>query len=108
MSKPPSASEAVSPQRDHIGLTFLTFFRSRPTGPARSSRSYSASTSPCRPAAMAAAAASAAAMPEWIALWLPLIRGTLTRPAAQPSRAPPGKATSGIDWKPPSVIARAP
>ena len=30
-------------------------------------------------------------MPDSMALWLPLMRGTLTKPAAQPSSAPPGK-----------------
>ena len=57
-----------------------------------------ASSSPARPALIAAAAASAAAIPESIALWLPLMRGRFTRPAEQPSSAPPGKADFGIDW----------
>ena len=30
-------------------------------------------------------------MPDSIALWLPLMRGTFTKPAAQPISAPPGK-----------------
>ena len=47
-------------------------------------------------------------MPDSMALWLPLIRGTLTMPAAQPSSAPPGKVSFGIDCQPPSEIARAP
>ncbi len=47
-------------------------------------------------------------MPVFMALWLPLMRGTLTKPAAQPISAPPGKASLGTDWKPPSVMARAP
>ena len=38
----------------------------------------------------AAATCSAASMPDSIALWLPLMRGTLTKPAAQPISAPPG------------------
>ncbi len=64
--------------------------------------------SPARPAAIAACAASAAALPDSIALWLPLIRGTFTRPTEQPSSTPPGNAAFGIDWNPPSEIARAP
>ena len=47
-------------------------------------------------------------MPERMALWLPLMRGTLTKPAAQPTSAPPGKISFGTDCQPPSVIARAP
>ena len=38
-----------------------------------------------------ACAASAASIPDFIALWDPLIRGTLTKPAEQPISAPPGK-----------------
>ena len=57
---------------------------------------------------MAANAASAASMPVFMALWLPLMRGTFTKPAEQPISTPPGKASFGTDWKPPSVIARAP
>ena len=30
-------------------------------------------------------------MPDFIAVWLPLIRGTFTKPAEQPISAPPGK-----------------
>ncbi len=40
---------------------------------------------------------SAATMPDFIAVWLPLILGTLTKPAAQPISAPPGKSSRGID-----------
>jgi hypothetical protein len=40
-------------------------------------------------------AASAASMPLFIAVWVPLIRGTLTNPAAQPISAPPGNASFG-------------
>ena len=47
-------------------------------------------------------------MPDFIAVWLPLIRGTLTKPAAQPISAPPGKASFGTACQPPSLIARAP
>jgi hypothetical protein len=47
-------------------------------------------------------------MPDHIALWLPLIRGTFTMPAEQPRSAPPGNASFGIDCQPPSLIARAP
>ena len=50
----------------------------------------------------------AASMPDSIALWLPLMRGTLTKPAAQPISAPPGKDSFGTDCQPPSVMARAP
>ncbi len=32
------------------------------------------------------------------ALWLPLMRGTLTKPAEQPISAPPGKESFGTDW----------
>ena len=60
------------------------------------------------PAAIAAKAASAASMPDFIAVWLPLIRGTLTKPAEQPISAPPGNASFGTDCQPPSLIARAP
>ena len=52
--------------------------------------------------------ASAAALPDSIALWLPLIRGTFTRPAVQPRSATPGATIFGIDCQPPSLIARAP
>ncbi len=61
-----------------------------------------------RPAASASATASAAAMPERMALWMALRRGTFMKPAAQPISAPPGKARSGIDCQPPEVSARAP
>jgi hypothetical protein len=47
-------------------------------------------------------------MPVFMALWLPLMRGTFTKPAEQPIRTPPGKLSFGTDWKPPSVMARAP
>jgi hypothetical protein len=47
-------------------------------------------------------------MPLFIAVWVPLIRGTLTNPAAQPTSAPPGNASLGTDCQPPSLIARAP
>ena len=47
-------------------------------------------------------------MPDSMALWLPLMRGTLTKPAAQPISAPPGNASFGTDCQPPSVMrARA-
>ena len=36
-------------------------------------------------------------MPESIALWLPLMRGTLTKPAEQPISAPPGNDSFGTD-----------
>ena len=60
------------------------------------------------PAARAANACSAASIPDSMALCEPLMRGTLTKPAAQPISAPPGKASFGTDCQPPSVIARAP
>jgi len=46
----------------------------------------------------AAKAASAASMPVFMALWLPLMRGTLTKPAEQPISAPPGNVSFGTDW----------
>ena len=52
--------------------------------------------------------ASAATMPDFIAVWLPLIFGTLRNPALSPISAPPGKSSRGIDWNPPSLSARAP
>ena len=45
---------------------------------------------------------------RFIAVWLPLILGTLTKPAEQPISAPPAKASCGIACQPPSLIARAP
>jgi hypothetical protein len=54
------------------------------------------------------ATCSAASMPDRMALWLPLMRGTLTKPAEQPISAPPGKVSFGTDCQPPSVMARAP
>ncbi len=47
-------------------------------------------------------------MPLFIAVWLPLMRGTLRKPAEQPISAPPGKTSLGTDCQPPSLIARAP
>ena len=47
-------------------------------------------------------------MPDFIALWLPLMRGRFMKPAEQPISAPPGNVSFGTDWKPPSVMARAP
>ena len=43
-------------------------------------------------------------MPDSMALCEPLMRGTFTKPAAQPSSAPPGKASFGTDCQPPSVM----
>jgi hypothetical protein len=60
------------------------------------------------PAASASKAASAASTPLLMALWLPLMRGTLTKPAEQPISAPPGKVSLGTDWTPPSLMAREP
>ena len=47
-------------------------------------------------------------MPDFMAVWVPLIFGTFTKPAAQPTSIPPGKVSFGIAWKPPSLMARAP
>ena len=47
-------------------------------------------------------------MPDFMAVWVPLILGTLRNPAESPIRAPPGKKSLGRDWKPPSTKARAP
>src|SRR3546814_5295086 len=48
-----------------------------------------------RSAWIAAKADSAASMPDFIAVCVPLMRGTLTKPAEQPISAPPGKARVG-------------
>ena len=50
----------------------------------RQPRSISIGSSLARPASIAAASFSAARMPDSTALWLPSMRGTLTRPAEQP------------------------
>ena len=36
-------------------------------------------------------------MPVFMALWLPLMRGTFTKPAEQPIRTPPGNDSLGTD-----------
>ena len=59
-------------------------------------------------APIALATASAASIPLFIAVWLPLMRGTFTKPAAQPTSAPPGNASLGTDCQPPSLMTRAP
>ena len=74
------------------GLTLRTLYRSSYTHDLRHASSRSASLSCARPAASAANADSAASMPVFIALWLPLMRGRLTKPAEQPISAPPGNA----------------
>ena len=51
---------------------------------------------------------SAASIPDSTALWLPLMRGTLRKPAPQPASTPPGNAIRGTDCQPPSLMARAP
>src|SRR5579871_6412984 len=56
----------------------------------------------------AAYTASAATMPDFIAVCVPLIFGTLRNPAASPTSTPPGKVRRGIDCRPPSFSARAP
>ena len=90
------------------GSALWTSFSSLAIQLSRTAASYSISASASRPAAMAAAMDSAASMPLFIAVWLPLMRGTLTKPAEQPISTPPGKVSFGIDCQPPSVIARAP
>ena len=44
----------------------------------------------------ASKALSAASMPVFMALWVPLILGTLRKPGLQPTRQPPGKASLGM------------
>ena len=90
------------------GSAFWTSLSSWAIQLERTDASYSSRLSASRPAAMAAAMASAASMPDFIAVWLPLMRGTLTKPAEQPASAPPGKASLGTDCQPPSLMARAP
>ena len=96
------------PNFDQSGFTLRTRTRSLPMAPARQLSSTLISSSLARPSAMALAASSAASMPDRIALWEPLMRGTFTKPAAQPSSTPPGKLSLGTDCQPPSVMARAP
>jgi len=96
------------PSFDHRGLKLRTVCSSLRIHDRSNACLYSTSSSPARPALIAAAAASAASMPLFMALWLPLMRGTFSRPAESPSSTPPGKYICGIDWKPPSLIARAP
>jgi hypothetical protein len=50
------------------------------------------------PACSASKADSAASMPVFSALWLPLMRGTFTKPALSPTSTPPGKLSLGTDW----------
>ena len=85
------------PNFDHSGLTLRTRYRSLPTAESRQPFSYSTSSSLARPAPSAAATCSAASMPVPIALCTPLMRGTLTKPAAQPISAPPAKVRRGTD-----------
>ncbi|MCY1301236.1 hypothetical protein D9M70_508340 [compost metagenome] len=98
MSRPPSATPTAVPNFDHSGLTLRTRFRSWPMALSRQPRSISIGSSFARPLAIAAASFSAARMPDSTALWLPLMRGTLTRPAEQPISAPPGNDSFGTDW----------
>lgn len=56
----------------------------------------------------ASKALSAASMPLFMALWVPLILGTLRKPGLHPISAPPGKVSLGMLWMPPSFRARAP
>ena len=97
------------PQFDHIGLTLRTGFRSAAIGPARERLGIGRrARRPRGPRRSRACAASAAAIPESIALWLPLMRGTFTKPAAVAEQHPARKISFGTDCQPPSVIARAP
>ena len=66
------------------------------------------SSSPSASANRASAAASAANMPDFIAVWLPLIFSGLRKPASSPISAPPGKTSFGRAGKPPLTMARAP
>ena len=52
--------------------------------------------SPDRSAAIASNAASAASIADFIAVCVPLIRGTFRNPAEQPISAPPGNTSLGI------------
>ena len=52
--------------------------------------------SPERSFEIASNAASAASIADFIAVCVPLIRGTLRKPAEQPISAPPGKASLGM------------
>ena len=45
---------------------------------------------------MASNAHSAASIPDFIAVWVPLIFGTFMNPGLQPARRPPGNASLGI------------
>jgi len=85
------------PNFDNSGFALRTLYRSLPIAEERHAFSYSASSSLARPAPSAAATYSAASMPLPIALCTPLMRGTLTKPAAQPISAPPGKLNRGTD-----------
>lgn len=60
------------------------------------------------PLVIAANVASAAKLPDFMALWVPLIFGTFKNPAVHPIRQPPGNDSLGMDWKPPSFSALAP
>ena len=107
MWKPPAIVPIHIP-RFNAGLTLRTLYRSSHMGDCFHPSPYASSTSRARPDCNAAYAASAASIPDFIALWVPLIRGTLRNPAEQPINAPPGNATFGTDCSPPSLMARAP
>ncbi len=87
---PPQRGAEFRPQR----LDVPDRFRSWPIALSRQPGSISIGSSLARPSAIAAASFSAARMPDSTALWLPLMRGTLTKPAEQPISAPPGKTAS--------------
>jgi hypothetical protein len=111
---------AIPPQMPNAvpndGRRLRTSYRSSRTHDACSARSYgpisaaaAAPSSPSLPsnAWSACTAPSAASIPLFIALCVPLIFATFTKPALHPIRAPPGKWSLGTDWRPPSVSTRA-
>src|SRR5690606_14335453 len=103
MSAPASRVPSVSPKRETNGWALRTVCSSSAIQLARSAASYSTSSSFSRPAAMAPAMASAANMPLFIAVCVPLIRGTLTKPAEQP----PNRERQLRHVLPPAFVDRA-
>ena len=51
---------------------------------------------------------SAANIPDFMAVWLPLIFNGLRKPASSPANRAPGTVNSGNACRPPFMIARAP
>ena len=49
-----------------------------------------------------------ASMADLMEVWMPLMRGTLRKPAASPISAAPGTVSLGSDCRPPSIKVRAP